>query len=72
MCPAVWQTPEEGQRINQPKRCEYNYKDEDNSLKIQNDKKSTSFVEKIQTTRIYIAFFYLSSKNEKSFYQNWY
>ena len=34
----VRQTPEEGQRTYQPKRCEYTNKDEDNSSKIQNDK----------------------------------
>ena len=33
----VQETPEEGQRTDRPKRCEYN-KDEDKSLKILNDK----------------------------------
>ena len=34
----VWKTPEEGQKTYQPKHCEYNYKDEDNSPKTLNDK----------------------------------
>ena len=35
----VWlETPEEGQRTHRLKHCEYNNKDEDNSLKIPNDK----------------------------------
>ena len=32
------ETPEEGQRTYQLKRCEYNNKDEDNSPKTLNDK----------------------------------
>ena len=32
------ETPEEGQRTYRLKHCEYNYKDEDNNLKILNDK----------------------------------
>ena len=35
----VQQTPEEGRRTYQRKYCEYNNKDEDNSLKTLNDKK---------------------------------
>ena len=34
----VRQTPEEGRRTYRPKRCGNNNKDEDNSLKIPNDK----------------------------------
>ena len=35
----VWhETSEEGQRMHQPKHCEYNNKYEDNSLNILNDK----------------------------------
>ena len=34
----VQQTPEEGRRTNRLKRCGNNNKDEDNSLKILNDK----------------------------------
>ena len=34
------ETPEEGWRTYQPNCCEYNNKDEDNSLKILNDKNS--------------------------------
>ena len=34
----VQQTPEEGQRTYQPKRCRNNNKDENNSLKTLNDK----------------------------------
>ena len=34
----VRQTPEEGQKTYQPKRCGNNNKDEDNSPKILNDK----------------------------------
>ena len=36
------ETPEEGRRIRQPKRCEYNYNDEDNSPKTLNDKNGVS------------------------------
>ena len=36
----VRQTPEEGQRTYQPKHCENNNKDEDNSPKTLNDKKT--------------------------------
>ena len=36
----VQQRPEEGRRIYHPKRCGNNNKDEDNSPKILNDKKS--------------------------------
>ena len=44
----VRQTPEEGQRTYQLKRCGNNNKDEDNSPKTLNDKKkSTSFVSEI-------------------------
>ena len=39
----VWQdTPEKGRRTYQPKHCEYNNKDEDNSPKTLNDKNQTS------------------------------
>ena len=34
----VRQTPEEGRRTYQPKRCEYNNKDAENSPKTPNDK----------------------------------
>ena len=34
------ETPEEDRRIHRPKRCEYNYKDEDNSPKNLKDKKT--------------------------------
>ena len=37
----VRQTPEEGRRTYQPKRCGNNYKDEENSPKTLNDKKTT-------------------------------
>ena len=36
----IQQTPEEGQRTYQPKRCGNNNKDEDNSPKTLNDKKA--------------------------------
>ena len=39
----VQQTPEEGRRTYRPKRCGNNYKDEDNSSKILNDKKNSMF-----------------------------
>ena len=39
----VWQTPEEGRRTYQPKRCGNNTKDENNSPKTLNDKKNTDF-----------------------------
>ena len=48
----VRQTPEEGRRRYRPKRCENNNKDEDNSPKNLNDKKSTSFVSEFLTTII--------------------
>ena len=38
LCPDKQETPEEGQRIQWPKRCEKNIKDEDNSPKILTDK----------------------------------
>ena len=38
----VRQTPEEGQRTYQPKRCGNNNKDEDNSPKTLNDKNQQS------------------------------
>ena len=40
----VWQTPEEGWRIYRLKHCEYNNKDEDNSVKTLNNKKQTSLL----------------------------
>ena len=43
----VQQTPEEGQSTYLPKHCGNNNKDEDNSLKTLNDKKSSSFVSEI-------------------------
>ena len=46
----VRQTPEEGWRTYRPKHCGNNHKDEDNSPKTLNDKKSSSFVSEIQTT----------------------
>ena len=41
-CVGSWvqQTPEKGRRTYQPKHCEYNNKDEDNSPKNLNDKKA--------------------------------
>ena len=41
----VRQTPEEGRRTCQPKRCGNNNKDEDNSPKTLNDKKHVLFFE---------------------------
>ena len=38
------ETPEEGRWTHQPKRCEYNYKDEDNSPKTLNYKSLLTFV----------------------------
>ena len=35
------ETPEEGQRIYQPKCCEYNNKDEDNSPNVLSDKNNS-------------------------------
>ena len=42
----VQQKPEEGQRTYQPKHCEYNNKDEDNSLKTLNDKNHQALSQK--------------------------
>ena len=39
----VRQTPEEGRRTYQPKRCGNNNKDEDNSPKTLNDKNTLTF-----------------------------
>ena len=38
LCPDKQRTPEEGRRILQPKHCEKNNKDEDNSPKTLTDK----------------------------------
>ena len=48
----IRQTPEEGQSIYRPKRCEYNNKDEDNSPKTMNDNNPPASSQ-IQTTRMY-------------------
>ena len=42
----VQQTPEEGQRTHWPKHCGNNNKDEDNSLKILNDKNHQALSQK--------------------------
>ena len=53
----VWQeTPEEGWRTHQPKRCEYNNKDKDYNPKTLNDKNADKFsrcfmVEKFTCTK---------------------
>ena len=41
----VRQTPEEGRRTYQPKRCGNNNKDKDNSLKTLNDKNNITLCE---------------------------
>ena len=41
-------TPEEGRRTHQPKRCEYNNKDEDNSQKTLNDKNHHALSQKFR------------------------
>ena len=46
----VRQTPDEGRRTYQLKRCKFSNKDEDNSPLTLNDKKSSSFVSEIQLT----------------------
>ena len=46
----VRQTPEEGRGTYQPKRCEHNNKDEDNSPKTLNDRNHQTFVSEIQTS----------------------
>ena len=40
LCPDKQRTPEEGPRIQQPKRCERNNKDEENIPKTLNEKKN--------------------------------
>ena len=50
----VSQTPEEGWRTYWPKYYEYNNRDEDNSPKNLNAKKSSSFISHIQTIDIFI------------------
>ena len=44
----VRQTPEEGWRTYRPKRCGYNNKDEDNSLKTLNDKNHQALSQKFR------------------------
>ena len=44
----VRQTPEEGRRIYQPKRCGNNNKDEDNSPKTLNDKNQQTSSQKFR------------------------
>ena len=44
----VWQTPEEGRRTYWLKRCGNNNKDEDNSLKILNDKNQQASSQKFR------------------------
>ena len=44
----VRQTPEEGRRTYQPKRCGNNNKDEDNSLKKLNDKNQQASSQKFR------------------------
>ena len=44
----VRQTPEEGQRTYQPKRCGNNNKDEDNSSKTLNDKNHQASFQKFR------------------------
>ena len=48
----VQQTPEEGWRTYRPKRCENN-KDEDNSPKTLNDKKTLSCIEYMELVKLY-------------------
>ena len=48
----VRQTPEEGRITNQPKRCEDNNKDEDNSPKNLNDKNQQSSSKKFRQLAI--------------------
>ena len=43
----VRQTPDEGQRIYQSKRCGNNYKDDDNSPKTLNDKKAPITIDRV-------------------------
>ena len=53
----VRQTPEEGQRTYRMKRCEYNIKDEDNSLKTLNDKNHQASSKKFrQLVLFYLTF----------------
>ena len=44
----VRQTPEEGRKTYQPKRCGNNHKDEDNSLKTLNDKDQKALSQKFR------------------------
>ena len=44
----VRQTPEEGRRTYRPKRCRNNYKDEDNSPKILNDRNQQTSSQKFR------------------------
>ena len=44
----VWQTPEEGQKTYQPKRCGNNNKDEDSSSKTLNDKNQQALSQKFR------------------------
>ena len=53
----VRQTPEEGQRIYQPKRCGNINKDEDNSLKTLNDKNTQASSQKFRQ----LILFYIST-----------
>ena len=48
----VRQTPEEGRRTYRPKRCGNNNKDEDNSPKTLNDKKSLEYSRIIPRNRM--------------------
>ena len=52
MCPAG-QTLEEGRRIYQPKHCENNNKDEDNSPKTLNDKNHQALSQKFRQLKIH-------------------
>ena len=52
----VWQTPEEGRRTYQPKRCWNNNKDEDNSLKTLNDKNHQASSQKFRQLTFFSLF----------------
>ena len=47
------ETPEEGRRLLRQKRCEYNNKDEDNSLKTLNDENHQASFQKFRQLKIH-------------------
>ena len=57
----VRQTPEEGRRTYQPKRCGNNNKDEDNSPKNLNDKNKQASSQKLGHLLMYIYKSYISN-----------